>query len=238
MELRRGAAAIATKLFDDANKANEVTIHKEIKAFCSEKNVKLCWSCLSSNCFLKEKLCRDLKMKARFIEGCSGTMLTFGRVHDLVKSLDFKASTTGVTTASVINKKEIKEETLLAPIKSNEPNPIVKNSAKAIENGVNSLIIQSEDKTDSVITILEARIDANAVNIQDIASLQQRKLDKNAENVLTAVEFYGFWKMINPLSVDIKKISFSPHNPEPNNRNNIQSFNNISLPPTSESLSI
>ena len=74
---------------------------------------------------------------------------------------------------------------------------------------MNSLIIKSEDKTDSVRTILEERIDANAVNIQDIASLQQRNLDKNATNVLAAVKFYELWKMINPLSVDIKKISFS-----------------------------
>ena len=92
MELRRGAAAIATKLSDDSNKANEVTIHKEIKAFCSKKYVKLCWSCLSSNCFLKQKICRDNKMKARFIEGCSGKKLTFGGVNDLIKAMDSKGS--------------------------------------------------------------------------------------------------------------------------------------------------
>ena len=42
LELRR--AVIANKLSDDSNKANEVTDHKEIKAFFSEKKRKGCWN--------------------------------------------------------------------------------------------------------------------------------------------------------------------------------------------------
>ena len=67
MELRRGAAAIASKLCDDSNKANEVTLHKDIKAFFSEKKRPGCWHCLSANCFIKQKICRDNNMEARFI---------------------------------------------------------------------------------------------------------------------------------------------------------------------------
>ena len=86
MDFKQEVAAIASKLCDDSNKTNEVTSHKDIKAFFAEKKNTGCWNCLSINCFKKQRISKELNKNIRLDRKCPNKKLTFTSVGALVTS--------------------------------------------------------------------------------------------------------------------------------------------------------
>ena len=85
-DLKREAATIASKLCDESNKDNEVRLHKDIEAFQTAKNKRLCWKCLSANCLTKLKLCKKFNM-TKNNEHCRPVNLTFEKVGEFLKNI-------------------------------------------------------------------------------------------------------------------------------------------------------
>ena len=53
-EIQTEATSLAAKLAEDPTlKTAEVGTHKDITAHLTQKNVRICWGCLSANCLIR-----------------------------------------------------------------------------------------------------------------------------------------------------------------------------------------
>ena len=75
------------KLCNVSNKDVSLFKIKAATDLINKKEIRICGSCLSSNCYKKQTIATKNKMEKRFLHDCKGKILTLGEVPEALKKI-------------------------------------------------------------------------------------------------------------------------------------------------------
>ena len=78
-KLKEKLNKIAVKIAEDTSfKDKDVHLHPDIKDACLQDRERVCWACAGINCYIKQTLCKNHRVKRQFLGQCKGKKATFG----------------------------------------------------------------------------------------------------------------------------------------------------------------